>query len=104
MSFSKIEKERLLLRRCNDNEREAQKRFANISYSNTAYNAISTVLEDYNINRREIDAVFNLCVGEIYKRWETLPHLWWSLRKRIHNFAQKFAREYIKEKLKSQKN
>jgi len=85
-----VESDRLLLKRCNNGDLEAQREFAAHSYRNEVLLAVrNELLGDYEPSKTDLIAI--VCIGRIYKSWEALPIPLVSLRWRIRRAAIAFA-------------
>jgi len=95
MANHNYHKERILLKRCSEEDMDAQRKFADLSYLNTIHRCLVAQNLQYNrpLSDAEIEDVFHVVVTEVYSAYATLPHSAFNLYDRITAYAIGAARK-----------
>lgn len=96
--FFRFLSDRRLLKRCHEDDPDAQRLFDNLSYSNEVARAVQETFAscEFSDDLSETDAVIDLCISQVYENWGILPQLGVALRKRIRKYSVAFAKEYVR--------
>jgi hypothetical protein len=97
---SRVDSERLLLKRCSEKDDEARGKFLGHSYVNEVFRTVRLELQN-DYDEAKVDDIATVILERIYELWEELPSPVWDLRTRIRRAAKKLAVDWRNRELAS---
>jgi hypothetical protein len=103
--LDRVPSERLLLKQCLEEVADAQRRFADLSYSREIELAIRRVLDGhvrglrFQLPEDEILSMVATCVFLCFEYWEHLPTWRHNLRVSVRQLATAYGKRYLRAKL-----
>ena len=96
----RVKRERLLLKRCHDNDDESLVRFATRSYKSEVERTVRLTLRQ-SYRPEEVEDAAKMIITKIYSLWYKTPSPFATLHRRVRDAAKKLALDYIEADLEA---